>query len=196
MTPVAVRRLFDHAMVTRERRLERAELAGILEEVARELRAGRNLHGALAAAAAAHPAAVGLRAALRRADSGEALLVALDRWAQGLAHPDGDLVRAVLGFGTATGGSLAQALDRAAATLRERASRRQEIRVLTAQARLSAVVLALAPVGFVFVVSTIDRSGAGVLFTTTLGRVCLVAGILLDGAGFIWMRHLAERVQR
>ncbi|NIR40879.1 MAG: hypothetical protein GWN79_24265 [Actinobacteria bacterium] len=180
----------------RDRRRELSDLAGVLEHVARELRAGRNLHGALEVAAAARPHAVSLRAGLRRARAGEALLVSIDRWAAGLAHPDGDLVRAVLGFGASTGGSLGPALDRAADTLRERDAHRRDIRVLGTQARISAVVLSLAPLGFVLLVSTIDPGGAAVLVTTGLGRACLVLGLALDGAGFLWMRHLVAGVQR
>ena len=45
------------------------------------------------------------------------------------------------------GGNLAEILDNVADTLRERAMLRRQIKVLTAEGRLSAWVLALLPVG-------------------------------------------------
>ena len=172
-------------------------LPELLNVLARELRAGRNLHEALQTASKlASLQCLGLTALVTRFVSGERLVEALDRWASALAHPDGDLVRAVVSLGSVTGGALADSMERAALTLRERAELADEVRVLTAQTRASALLLFVAPIGFLVLLSTLDPASSALVFTTGLGQLCLVVGLLLDVLGFAWMRWLAASVTR
>ncbi len=183
------------------RRRHRRRLIGglpdLVELVARGLRGGANLSGALTDAASGDgSAAASLRSALDRVSRGGRLGDSIDRWADHIDHPDADLVRAVIRFGDQTGGALAGSLDRAAATLRERAALVEEVRALTAQTRASSLVVALAPLGFLGVVATVDAESAIVLFTTPLGLGCLIAGLVLDGLGVVWMIRIAGSVAR
>ena len=90
------------------------------------------------------------------------------------------------------GGNLAEILDNVADTLRERAQMRRQIRVLTAEGRLSAWVLTLMPIaigGYMFIV---NPEYIGLLFTTKMGLIMLIgAGILLV-AGILWMRKIVN----
>lgn len=181
----------------RRRRLAVAAFPELLELVARGLRGGADLRTALAEAAVAAPlAGRELTDALTRADAGASLGEALDHWVRELEHPDAIIVRAVVLLGDETGAAVAMALDRAAATLRERAAQRDEVVALTAQTRASSMVVALAPLAFLVVVATTDRRAASVLFTTGWGRVCLGAGLALEGLGVLWMRRLIDGVGR
>lgn len=173
----------------RDRRI--AQLPELVDVFARELRAGANLHAAISAAAADwSTTGSGLAEVVARTASGERLVDAIDRWAAAFDHPDADLIRAVLNLGAGTGGALAGALERAAVTLRERAGLRDEVRALTAQTRVSASMLAVAPVGFLVLVMSIDPANAAVMVRTGLGRACLVTGLMLDAVGLVWMRRL------
>ena len=69
------------------------------------------------------------------------------------------------------GGNLAEILDNVADTLRERATMRRQIRVLTAEGRLSAWVLALLPLGIALYMFAVNPEYIGLLVTTT-HRVC------------------------
>ena len=102
--------------------------------------------------------------------------------------------RAVLGLGAATGAALADALDRTAEVIRERRELASELNALTAQSRASALLVAAAPVAFLAVFGLTDPGSLGVLVTSPLGWVCLLAGIGLDGIGFWWMRRLVGTV--
>ena len=169
----------------------------MLDVLARELRGGRNLHEAIRTASAmASLKGLGLDTLVARFASGERLVEALDRWAGELDHPDGDLVRAVVSLGSVTGGALAGSMERAALTLRERAGLIDEVRVLTAQTRASAMVLFVAPIGFLVLLVTLDPASSAAVFTTGVGRLCVVLGLLLNVAGFAWMRRLAGSVTR
>jgi len=137
-----------------------------------------------------------LGSVLHRVAAGQRLGEALDRWVVDLGHRDASVVRAVIRLGDSTGGSMATALDRAAATIRERAALRSEVQALTSQSRTSAMVIALSPLGFLAVVAVADPKSSRVLFTTNFGRLSLVSGLLLDGLGLLWMSRLTAEVDR
>ena len=91
------------------------------------------------------------------------------------------------------GGNLAEILDTVADTLRERAMLRRQIKVLTAEGRLSAWVLGLLPFGIALYMFAVNPDYIGLLFTTHVrhhhvdrGRTsCWCAGIL-------WMRKIVD----
>lgn len=90
------------------------------------------------------------------------------------------------------GGNLAELLDRIARTMRERFSIRRQLRVYTAQGRLSGYVLCVMP----FVVGTglwlLDPDYMGELFYSFVGRFFLAAALILWFFGFIWIRQIVN----
>jgi tight adherence protein B len=167
----------------------------VLHGLARELRAGGTLHHAVRFVVDdPSVAGPGLRAAVERIDGGAGVREAIDRWATELAHPDADLVRAVLNTGATTGGAMAASLDRAAGSLRERVELQREIRALSSQARISALMLTVAPFAFLLLMITVDGSVLSAVVTTAPGRLGFGVGLVLDAVGWWWMRHLINRV--
>jgi tight adherence protein B len=181
----------------RVRHRQIAQLPALLHGLAREMRAGRSLQQAVRDVAGA-PAVVGvgLGEVVQRIDAGAGVVTTIDRWAAELDHPDADLVRAVLNTGVTNGGAMAASLDRAADSLRERAELRREIRALSSQARTSALVLTIAPVVFLVLMSSLDPTIVSAVIGTTIGRVGFVAGVVLDVAGWLWMRRMVVEVAR
>lgn len=179
----------------RERRCQLDQLPSLLHAMSRALRSGSTLHTALLQVAAdPSVAAAPLQRVADRVRAGSAVEGEIDRWASDLDHPDADLVRAVINTGAATGSALAASFDRAAASLQERADLQREIVALTAQARASALLLTVAPVLFLGVMASVDPSVLATVLTTSGGRVALVVGVLLDLAGWVWMRRLTAAV--
>jgi tight adherence protein B len=179
----------------RSRRRQLAALPLLLHGLARSLRAGMTLHAALQQAAADDSVAgEGLARAAQRMHEGAPIPHEIDGWAASLGHRDADLVRAVINTGAATGSALAVSFDRAAASLEERAGLQREISALTAQARASAVLLTLAPIAFLVVMATVDPTIVALVVSTASGRVALTLGLLLDLAGWVWMRRLTAAV--
>ena len=180
----------------RESLLITESLPEMLELLARSLRGGADLHLALRdLRGSGNPAGKSITKVLRRVDAGGRLGDSLDQWVVDLGHRDASIVRAVLRLGDSTGGSMAPSLDRAAATIRERTALRGEIRALTSQSRASAMVIALSPVGFLALVAATDPKTSHVLFSTSVGRACLAAGLFLDGLGLFWMSRLTSGVE-
>lgn len=88
------------------------------------------------------------------------------------------------------GGNLAEILDNLAETIRARFYIRRQLRVYTAQGRLSGYALAALPI----VVGTISFLLApdyfGQLFSTEIGQIMIASAILLQLIGVFWIRRI------
>jgi tight adherence protein B len=90
------------------------------------------------------------------------------------------------------GGNLAEVLGTVAATLRERERLRRQVRVLSAEGRLSAVVIALLPVLFI-IVAVVARPGyLSPLVTTAFGALMLITASILFIIGIFWLRAVTK----
>ena len=87
------------------------------------------------------------------------------------------------------GGATAPALERMAEVLLARSAEHAERSTASAQARLSARVMTLVPVGVVGLLVVAEPSIRGIL-TTPAGVACVVTGTSLDLAGWWWMRRM------
>jgi len=85
-----------------------------------------------------------------------------------------------------TGAGLAEVVDALAANLTEQEEQRAEAEARTNGPRTTAIVLTCLPVAGVLMSSGLGGSPLVFLFTTPLGVVCLVCGVLLDLVGFWW----------
>lgn len=145
---------------------------------------------------AAGSASGDLGRAVRLMERGLPLQASLDRWASFHARTDAALVSDALALAGQSGGSLVGALRGVGDTLRDREALAREASALATQARLSAVVLVVAPVGFAALAATLDAGVRRVLLGTPLGWTCLAVGALLDLIGARWMRLVVEGVTR
>jgi tight adherence protein B len=171
-----------------------AALPDVLERVASGLRAGATPLGALAEAGGAdlpEPLAADLSAVVQRAED-EGLSLALGRWATERPLPAVAAVVAALEVAVGAGGPAAPALDGLAAGLRDRQDAAAEVAALSAQARLSAIVVGAAPVVSLALSLLVDPRVAPTLIGTAPGRVCLLAGIMLEGLAGRWMRRIVR----
>jgi tight adherence protein B len=92
------------------------------------------------------------------------------------------------------GGDLAEVLDKVASTIRDRNRIRRQIKTLTAEGRISAGILLALPVVMFFVIQAINPGYLHELTGNTLGRMLLLAGVVLIGVGALWMRRLIRLV--
>jgi tight adherence protein B len=176
------------------RRMEALEsdLAGVVAAIAAAMRSGRSLTQALAHAAGEAEAPLGpaLTAVADRIELGVPFEVSLDRLDEELPSADVRLVSGVLRIHRRTGGALPGVLDQVAKTLRERRAAAREIRSLTAQARLSAVILGLLPIGFFLFLSATSRNDIEAAYHSTTGAAAIGVGLALQGGAYLWIRQL------
>lgn len=176
-------------------RLEEA-LPGALEAVARSLRSGASLRQAVeeagAAAGTGRVLAGELSRAAAEAAQGASLVSALEGVGARRPLPGVRLGVAALCLGAETGGAQARAVDGVAATVRERLAVAAELRALSSQARISALVIGLAPIGFGAFAAATDPRTSQFLLHTSAGLILLIAGLILDALGWLWMQHLSK----
>jgi tight adherence protein B len=101
------------------------------------------------------------------------------------------LVTAVL-IQREAGGNLAEILDKIAQTVRARFTIRRQLRVYTAQGRLSGYVLAALPIVVALAIFAIDRSYASMLVTEPLGRAMVIVAVVMQILGYLWIRRIID----
>jgi len=90
------------------------------------------------------------------------------------------------------GGNLAEVLDIVANTVRERAYVQRQVRVLSAEGRLSIAILTALPFGIFFYLALVNPEYVAPLFTTMIGRILLLIGCTLMGLGVFSMTRIVR----
>lgn len=90
------------------------------------------------------------------------------------------------------GGNLAELLNSLSATIRERFKLIGQLRVQTAQTRLSGIILGIVPVAVLLIISFMNPEYMKPLFETQDGKLAFVTAIGLIVAGFISIKKASE----
>jgi tight adherence protein B len=90
------------------------------------------------------------------------------------------------------GGNLAELLTTVADTLRERQRLRRHVSALSAEGRLSGIILASLPVVFSLYLLMVEPEYLRPLFTTPLGLLLILFGTLMLVVGGIWMARVVK----
>jgi tight adherence protein B len=90
------------------------------------------------------------------------------------------------------GGNLAEILEGVANTIRERETLRRQVKVLSAEGRISAVVLTVLPIFIAVYLMRINPDYLRVLTTTRLGILLISAAAGLMLIGYIWMKRIVR----
>jgi tight adherence protein B len=166
-------------------------LPAALEQVAAELRGGGTVAAAIVRVAESHgPVASDLRRVDTRTRLGLALPVALAGWPVDHDAPGVRAAAGALSVAATMGGRSADAIDGLASSLRHRLDAVAEARSLSAQARLSAIVIGAAPLGYLVFSALIDGGSVTALVDTGVGRVCLGLGLGLEALAALWIRRI------
>lgn len=105
-----------------------------------------------------------------------------------------DMLWAVLAMNVQrqVGGNLAEVLDIVANTVRERAFIRRQVRVLTAEGRISAAILSALPFLVMLYIAIVEADYIEPLFTTTRGLILLLGGGLWMVLGIFVMFRMVK----
>ncbi|MCB0978715.1 MAG: type II secretion system F family protein [Acidimicrobiales bacterium] len=190
---------FGAATVQRSRRTgstDDVDAVALVEALLAPLGAGASLEQTVRriGASASGSIGVGCGRVAAAVSAGAGLQAALDDWVDELGDERVALVVNALAVAGGSGGSQTRALVRVGQTLRDRDALEREVHALGSQARMSAFVLAVMPVGFTGVVALADQRIAGFLFGTVVGWGCIGLGSALDAVGWFWMKRLTGRV--
>ncbi|MDD4262105.1 MAG: type II secretion system F family protein [Syntrophaceticus schinkii] len=168
-----------HLNIRRQKRLQllNSQLADSLGIMTNALRAGYSfLQGMeMVAAETPHPLAGEYKRALREMQLGTPTEVALNNMSRRVGSDDLELVITAILTQRQVGGNLAEILSNIAGTIRERVRIKGEIKTLTAQGRISGLIIGLLPVVLLALLLVINPGYIGMLFTEPIG-IALLGG--------------------
>ena len=175
----------------RARRLDEVlkQLPGVVDQIARAVRAGESLDQALAIVAARLKAPLGpeLRTVCKQMQMGLPLSAALQQFYRRVPLVDVQILVSTLTIYRDIGGNLASTLERMAAMMRDRYNFRRQVKATTAAGRMAAAILVIVtPTVFLYFYFFRTVSLMRV-FDDSLGLIFLAAAVVLEVIGLIWV---------
>ena len=123
---------------------------------------------------------------------GKSLEEALRDMDERVGSPDYSLVVTAVLIQQQVGGNLAVILDTIRETIAERIRIRREVNTLTAQGKMSGIILACIPVALALFFYITSPDYLTPLLTTTIGRIAIGAAAILVIVGFIIIRKIVD----
>ncbi len=169
-------------------------LPDAIDMMARALRAGHSLSSAIEVLAeqAGEAVAVEFVAVFRQQNFGLPLRDALLQMADRVPSKDLRFMVTAMLVQKETGGNLTEILDRTAHVIRERLRIEGEVRVHTAQGRLTGWILSLLPVVMLFLLNLINPGYSQVLLNDPVGHKLLYAGAGMILIGTFFIRRIVD----
>jgi tight adherence protein B len=178
----------------RRRKQFEAMLPDTLQLLSSTLRAGYSLMQGVEAVSqeVAEPMGRELRRVVTEARLGRPLEVALEGVADRMASHDFAWAVMAIRIQREVGGNLSELLMTVAETMTQRERLRRDVAALTAEGRISAIVLGILPVGLMVIMYAINPEYIEVLFDKTIGNIMLISGGVLMLVGFYWMKKTID----
>ena len=171
-----------------------AQLPDTLQLLAGSLRAGYSLPQAMDAATrqGEPPIATELNRALIETRLGMPAEDALEGVGARMGSADFSWVVMAIRIQRDVGGNLAELLMTVAETLRERERLRRQVSALSAEGRLSGIILGVLPVGFAAYLAVARPDYLRPMTTTPLGVLMSIAAVVLLAVGSVWMTKVVK----
>lgn len=179
---------------SRRRSAFNGQLPDTLQLLASSLRAGYSLLQGLDAVAqeVSDPTGRELRRVVLETRLGRDMELALEDLATRMQSRDFDWVVMAIRIQREVGGNLAELLTSVADTMISRERLRREVSALTAEGRLSAIIVGALPLVIGVIIAVINPGYMNILFTNGLGKLMILAATVLTLAGFVWMKKTIE----
>ncbi len=168
------------------------QLVDLLGLVSNSLKSGYGLMQGFEFASKQLPDPLGMevRRMLREANLGLSAEQSLAALGARIDSKDMDMVITAINIQRAVGGNLAEILDSVAHTMRERERIRGEINTLTAQQKMTGVVIGMLPVFMFLIFMVVNPDYMSLLFETTAGRLIIVFSAVLEVLGYFSIKKI------
>ncbi len=168
------------------------QLPDALQAIAGSLRAGFGFSQGLMVVANEQPAPISVEfaRAVREMTLGLTVEDVLQNMARRMQSLDYDLAVSGILINRQIGGNLAELLDQVTATLRERVKLKNFIRVLTAEQRISAIVILAVPPLLLVILLFGMREYTSYLLDTRIGHVLIAVSLLMQILGIYFIRRI------
>jgi len=180
--------------IKRRRRLKRFmnHFPEALEMFARSLRAGHSFTGAIQLVAQEMPDPIGpeFSKVFEEQNLGIPLRQALIGMTDRVDILDVKFFVTAILIQRETGGNLAEIIDKIAYVIRERFRIQGQLKIFTAQARISGTILALLPISLAVLLSTINPEYMKPLWVEKTGKIMIVVAVIMQILGIIAIRKI------
>jgi tight adherence protein B len=163
-----------------------------LEMFARSLRAGHSFTGAIQLVCQEMPDPIGpeFRKVFDEQTRGIPLRQALVGMTDRVDSLDVKFFTTAVLIQRDTGGNLAEIIDKISYVIRERFRVQGQLKVFTAQARMSGTVLALLPVGVALLIGMMNPEYLRPLWVTKAGRIMIAVAVIMQLLGMLAIRRI------
>jgi tight adherence protein B len=163
-----------------------------MELLARSLRAGHALPSCIELAGKEIPNPLGgeMKTVYEEQRLGLSVPAALKRMGERVASQDLQYFVTAVMLQTETGGNLAEVMENIGYLIRERLKLKGKIQSLTAEGKLSALVLTLLPFGMFIILNFLNHKYMDRLFTDPAGIYLIGIGLFNILVGIIWMQKI------
>lgn len=184
--------LYVDYLINRRKRLFHDQLPDILSLLSGSLRTGYGLLQALSLVAdeVAAPASTEIKKALAETNLGLPLEEALDSMAARIGSEHLNWAIMAIKIHNEVGGNLATLLDTLASSVRERDRISRQIKVLTSEGRLSAIILFVLPILLAAFFYFANRQYISLLTATRAGQIMIAVALALMGVGAVWLKKI------
>lgn len=180
----------------RAKRIDRFEelLPEAIDLTVNALRSGFSLEASLSLVAQEMPEPVGTEFAITYEEQnlGVDFVQALENMVRRMPSDDLRIMTTAISIQRRTGGNLAEILAMLARMIRERFLLRREIRIHTAQGRLSGLILVILPLVMALLVQFLNPEYLKVLFDDPAGMYLIVGALVLQIIGIMVIRRIVR----
>jgi len=182
--------------VKRGRRMKAftSQFPDALEMFARSLRAGHSFTGAIQLVAQEMPYPLGseFRQVFDEQNLGVPLREALTGMTQRVDSLDARFFVTAILIQRETGGNLAEIIDKIAHVIRERFRIQGQLKIFTAQARMTGIILSLLPVALALVIGLLNPDYLKPLWFERAGRFLITLALCMQIAGALVIRKIVR----
>ena len=166
----------------------------MVQLIAGGLRAGHGLSRTVSAVASEADAPMGeeLARVVNESRLGRPLPQSLSLTAARMKSDDFEWVAQAVAINAETGGNLAEVLDQVGRTIRERNQIRRHVRALSAEGKLSGIILVLLPVVLFVALGLMRPTFVQSFFESIIGIAALVLAVILLIIGSIWIAAVVK----
>ena len=170
------------------------QLGDMLSMVASALRAGFSFVQAveIVSKEMAAPMSVEVSKLIREINVGVPMETALEDINRRVECPEFELITTAVLIQRQVGGNLAQILDNISDTINERIRMKREVLALTAQGRMSAVVLALLPIALAAFLFSVHHDYFDPLLESPMGKVAIGIALLMELLGYLVIKRIVD----
>lgn len=192
-TPLLARLLLSVRAGKRRDRFA-AQLTDTIQMLIGGLRVGHSILRSIEAAAseAEAPTSEELGRIVNETRIGKDLRLALDEAAQRMDSEDFHWIGQAVQINREVGGDLVDVLEQVASTIQERDEIRGQVKALTGEGKMSAIVLMALPVVLAVVITFVNPGYMDVFFTEPIGFFMIVLSLVMFVVGGFWMSRVIK----